>query len=39
MQFTNKLIQSLKPKSQRYDVHEVDGKGFVIRVFSSGQKS
>lgn len=39
MQFTDKLIKSLKPKTDRYDVREGNGKGFVVRVFPSGQKS
>lgn len=39
MQFTDKLIKALKPKSSRYDVREGNGKGFVMRVFPSGQKS
>jgi integrase len=39
MQFTDKLIKSLKPKEERYDVREINGKGFMIRVFPSGQKS
>ena len=39
MQFTEKYIQSLKPKTQRYDVREGGGEGFAIRIFPSGQKS
>jgi integrase len=39
MQFTDKLIKAQKPKTDRYDVREGSGKGFVIRVFPSGQKS
>ncbi|WP_218814121.1 tyrosine-type recombinase/integrase [Rickettsiella endosymbiont of Dermanyssus gallinae] len=37
--FTDKLIKSLKPKPQRYDVREKSGQGFGIRVFPSNQKS
>lgn len=39
MQFTDKLIKTLKPKADRYDLRENSGKGFMIRVFPSGQKS
>ncbi len=39
MQFTDKLIKTLKPKLDRYDKRENSGKGFMIRVFPSGQKS
>ncbi len=37
--FTDKLIKSLKPKPQRYDVREKSGQGFGIRIFPSSQKS
>ncbi|MGD9107592.1 MAG: tyrosine-type recombinase/integrase [Gammaproteobacteria bacterium] len=39
MRFTDKFIQSLKPKSTRYDVREGNGNGFVIRCAPSGNKS
>ena len=39
MQFTEKFIQSLKTKTERYDLREQSGKGFAIRVFPSGEKS
>lgn len=39
MQFTDKLIKALKPKATRYDMREGNGKGFVLRIFPSGQKS
>lgn len=39
MQFTEKFIQALKPKIQRYDVREQRGEGFAIRVSPSGEKS
>lgn len=39
MQFTEKFIQALKPKAQRYDIREQSGDGFAIRVSSSGEKS
>jgi hypothetical protein len=39
MKFTERLIQSLKPKNERYDYREKSGNGFAIRVFPSGEKS
>ncbi len=39
MQFTEKQIQALKPKEQRYDIREKSGSGFAVRVFTSGEKS
>jgi integrase len=39
MRFTDKDIQSLKPKAQRYDARELSGDGFAIRVSPSGEKS
>lgn len=39
MQFTEKFIQSLKPKNTRYDVREKSGDGFSIRVATSGERS
>ncbi|MFZ2315999.1 MAG: tyrosine-type recombinase/integrase [Gammaproteobacteria bacterium] len=38
-QFTEKFIQAMKPKPERYDVREKSGDGFAIRVFPSGEKS
>ena len=39
MKFTERFIQSLKPKNARYDYREKSGNGFAIRVFPSGEKS
>jgi hypothetical protein len=39
MQFTNRTIQALKPKSVRYDLREGGGEGFGVRVATSGEKS
>ncbi len=39
MQFTEKLIQSLKPEKLRRDVREKSGDGFAIRVSTLGEKS
>jgi len=39
MQFTEKFIQSLKPKAKRYDLREKSGNGFGIRISTSGEKS
>ena len=39
MQFTEKYIQALKPKTARYDLREKSGDGFGIRVSPTGEKS
>jgi integrase len=39
MKFTDRQIKSLKPKKQRYEVWETNGKGFGIRVAPTGRKS
>jgi len=39
MKFTDKSIQTLRPKSDRYEAWEDNGKGFGIRVSSTGLKS
>lgn len=39
MQFTDKLIKNLKPRTTAYDVREKTGEGFTIRVMPSGCKS
>lgn len=39
MRFTDKYIQSLKPKSTRYDIREGNGNGFAVRCAPSGNKS
>lgn len=39
MQFTEKFVQALKPKGERYDIREKSGDGFAIRVSPSGEKS
>ncbi len=36
MQFTDLLLKNLKPKDQRYDLREKSGKGFGVRVTTSG---
>ena len=39
MEFTDKFIQSQKPKTKRYDLREQSGEGFAIRVSPSGERS
>ncbi|MBT3923560.1 MAG: tyrosine-type recombinase/integrase [Nitrospina sp.] len=39
MKFTDKSIKALKPKSDRYEAWEDNGKGFGIRVSPTGVKS
>ena len=39
MKFTDRQIKSLKPKKERYEVWEISGKGFGIRVAPTGRKS
>ncbi len=39
MKFTDRQIKALKPKSQRYEIWEDNGKGFGIRVSPTGRKS
>ena len=39
MKFTDKSIKALKPKSDRYEAWEDNGKGFGIRVSPTGMKS
>ena len=39
MKFTNKTISSIKPKSERFEVWEDNGKGFGLRVSPAGKKS
>lgn len=39
MKFTDKYIQSLKPKKARYDIREGQGNGLAIRCSTSGQKT
>jgi len=39
MQFNDRYIQSLKPKSARYDIRERSGNGFALRVSPSNEKS
>ena len=39
MKFTDKAIKNLKPRDQRYEVAEDNGKGLVLRVSPSGNKS
>lgn len=38
MQFTDVLIESLKPQSRRYDLSEINSKDFIIRVLPLDQK-
>lgn len=39
MKFTDRQIKALKPKKERYEVWEDNGKGFGVRVSSVGRKS
>ncbi len=39
MKFTDRQIKSLKPKKERYEVWETNGKGFGVRVAPTGRKS
>jgi integrase len=39
VQFTEKFIQALKARAERYDIREQSGEGFAIRVSPSGEKS
>ena len=39
MKFTDKTISSIKPKSERFEVWETNGKGFGLRVSPAGKKS
>jgi integrase len=39
MNFTDSKIKALKPKKQRYEVWEQNGKGFGVRVSPAGRKS
>ena len=39
MKFTDRQIKALKPKKERYEVWETNGKGFGVRVSSTGRKS
>ena len=39
MKFTVRGVQSLKPRAERYEVWEDNGKGFGLRVSPSGRKS
>lgn len=39
MKFTDASIKALKPKSERYEVWETNGKGFGLRVSPTGRKS
>ena len=39
MKFTDRQIKSLKPKEERYEVWETNGKGFGLRVAPTGRKS
>lgn len=39
MKFTDRQIKALKPKKDRYEAWETNGKGFGVRVSSAGRKS
>jgi len=39
MKFTSRTIEALKPKPERYEAWEDNGKGFGLRVAPSGRKS
>jgi integrase len=39
MKFTDRQIKALKPRKERYEVWETNGKGFGVRVSSTGRKS
>jgi integrase len=39
MKFTDRQIKTLKPKTERYEVWEDNGKGFGVRISSAGRKS
>jgi hypothetical protein len=39
MKLTDKGIQSLKPRADRYDVRDEANKGFAIRVFPNAKRS
>lgn len=39
MKFTDTAIRALKPKPERYEVAETNGRGFRVRVYPSGKKA
>ena len=39
MKFTNRGIRALKPKAERYEVWEDNGRGFGVRISPKGRKS
>ena len=39
MKFTDSSIRAIKPKAERFEVWETNGKGFGLRVGQSGKKS
>ena len=39
MKFTDRQIKALKPRKERYEVWETNGKGFGVRVAPTGRKS
>ncbi len=39
MRFTDRSLKALKPKEERYEIAETNGRGFRIRIFPSGKKS
>ena len=39
MKFTDSSIQAIKPKAERFEIWETNGKGFGLRVGQSGKKS
>ncbi|MCG8073863.1 MAG: tyrosine-type recombinase/integrase [Candidatus Thiodiazotropha taylori] len=39
MKFTDRSLKALKPKEKRYEVSELNGHGFGVRVLPSGKKT
>jgi len=39
MKFTDSSIRAIKPKAERYEVWETNGKGFGLRISPAGKKS
>ncbi len=39
MKFTDSSIRSIKPKEQRFEIWETNGKGFGLRIAPTGKKS
>ncbi|MCZ6513354.1 MAG: Arm DNA-binding domain-containing protein, partial [Nitrospinae bacterium] len=39
MKFTYRSIEAIKPKAERFEVWETNGKGFGLRISPAGKKS